>query len=267
MRKDRNLPINNVIQQQSRGHSWARQLSRHMRIQSRQMNLIERALIWFKDGDEKRKDLNHKYYPLSVLYTRLLRETYKGKRIQFINVYFKTEKTYELFPKSQKNYLHFYDGDLWYNDVFDFDHFNSLTEEQKRIFIWSRTHEIMAGAARKLGNTELGQANEYAYKAGMERSLVADYKILETEVILFEQAVNASIWYFFEEDGMYSYLLMARDQKEVYRRELAKGALGNEFFLEMYKRITAKQNKIIVEYVRSAQRPPVTILIEPDMLG
>lgn|GEM_PF-764376 len=231
------------------------------------MHLIDRALVWFKDGDDKRSDLDGKYYPLSVLYTRLLREVYQGKRIQFINVFFKSEKTYELYPKSPRHHLHFSNGHLWYNDVFDFDDFNSMTEEQKKVFVWSRTYSIMAAAARKLGNAELERANEFAYKSGMERSLIADYNVLGMEVTLFEQVVKASIWYVFKEDGMYSYLVITHDEKELFRKELAKGALGNEFFLEMYKRITAKHDTIVVEYVRSAERPPVKISIDPSLIA
>ena len=87
---------------------------------------------------------------------------------------------------------------------------------------------FVAAAAKKLGNAELERANEYAFTAGMERSLIADYKILETE--------------------------------------LAKGALGNAFFLVMYKRITAKQDKVIIEYVRMAETSPVGIPIERTIL-
>ena len=81
------------------------------------------------------------------------------------------------------------------NDVFDFGNFDSLSDDQKKVYIWSRVHEIVAAAAKKLGNAKLEQANEYAYTTGMQRSLIADYKILETDVILFDQAVAAAIWY------------------------------------------------------------------------
>ena len=229
-------------------------------------HLIDRALVWFKDGDDDRQDLNYKYYPLSVLYTRLLQEVYRGKRIEFINVNFKSEKTYELYPKALRHNLHFYGGHFNYNDVFDFDHFNAMSEEQKKIFIWSRVHEIMAAAAKKLGNTELEQANEYAYNTGMERSLNADYKILDTELTLFGQPVKAAIWYVFKEDGMYSYLVLTRDDKELFRKELAKGALGNPFFLVMYKRITAKEDTITIEYVNMAKTRPVKVPIEQTIL-
>jgi hypothetical protein len=229
-------------------------------------HLIDRALVWFKDGNGTRLDLNYKYYPLSVLYTSLLRERYQGKKIQFINVNFKSEKHYQLYPKDLRHNLHFHGGHFNYNDVFDFDHFNAMSEEQKKIFIWCRVNEIMAAAAETLGNTELEKANEYAYNTGMERSLNADYKILETEVVLFEQAVKAAIWYMFKEDGMYSYLVLTRDEKELFRKELAKGALGNPFFLVMYKRITANRDTLTIEYVRSAETRPVRTLIERAIL-
>lgn len=229
-------------------------------------HLIDRALVWFKDGDNDCLNLNDGYHPLSVLYTRLLQEVYQGKKIQFINVYFKSEKTYQLYPKSPRHHLHYYGGHLWYNDVFDFAHFNAMSEEQKKIFIWSRLHEIMAAAAKALGNTELEQASEYAYNTGMEWSLNVDYKILETEIILFEQPVMAAIWYVFKDDSTYAYLVLTRGAKELFRKELVKGAIGNPFLLVMYKRITAKGNRVTVEYVRMAQTPPIRIPIEQTVL-
>lgn len=229
-------------------------------------HLIDRAAVWFKDGEYGRLSLTNTYYPLSVLYTRLLREVYQGKRLKFININFDSEKTYELYPRSPRHHLNFYNGHFNYNDVFDFDHFDSMSDEQKKVFIWSRVHEIVAAAAKKLGNAELERANEYAFTAGMERSLSADYKILETELVLFDQIVTAAIWYIFKDDGMYSYLVLTRDKKELFRKELAKGALGNEFFLVMYKRITAKQDKVIIEYVRMAETSPVRIPIERTIL-
>lgn len=224
-------------------------------------HLIDRALVWFKDGDD-RQDMNYKYYSLSVLYTRLLREKYGGVRIRFINIHFKSEKTYQLFPKTPRLYLHFYNGVLFYNDVFDFDAFNLMGEEEKKYFIWSRVHEIMAAAARQLGNSELEKADDFAYKTGVERSLVADYKVLETELILFERAVTASVWNVFKEDGIYSYLVLTRDGKELYRKEISKGPLGNPFLLVMFKRILAKKDTVIVEYVRMAEESPIKIPIE-----
>ena len=137
-----------------------------------------------------------------------------------------------------------------------------MTADQQKVYIWSRVHEIVAAAAKKLGNAELEQANEYACTTGMERSLIADYKIRETEVVLFDQVVTAAIWYIFKDDSMDSYLVLTRDKRELFRKELARGALGNEFFLIMYKRITAKQDEVIIEYVRMAEAPPVRIPIE-----
>jgi len=225
-------------------------------------NLIGRAAVWFKDGEYGRLSLNNRYYPLSVLYTRLLREAYQGKPLKFININFNSEKTYELYPKALRHHLDFYNGHFNYRDVFDFDHFDSMGDYQKKVYIWSKVHEIVAAAAKKIGNAELEKANEYAYTTGMERSLSADYKTLETEVVLFDQAVTAAIWYIFKDDGMYSYLALTRDKMELFRKELARGALGNEFFLVMYKRIIAKEDKIIIEYVRMAETPPVRIPIE-----
>ena len=235
-------------------------------------NLIGRAAVWFKDGEYGRLSLTKTYYPLSALYTRLLREVYRGKQLKFINIHFNSEKTYELYPRAPRHHLDFYNGHLNYNDVFDFDHFDSMSDSQKKVYIWSRLHEIVAAAAKKLANAELEQANEYAYTTVMQRSSIADYKTLETEVVLFDQVVTAAIWYIFKDDGMYSCLVLVRDNKELFRKELARGALGNEsflgneFLLVMYKRITAKKDKIIIEYVRMAETPPVRIPIERAIL-
>ncbi len=229
-------------------------------------HFIDRALVWFKDGDENCQSVNYKYYPLSSLYTRLLQDVYHGKKIKFINIHFKSEKTYQLYPKSLRYHLHFYNGHLSYNDVFDFEYFNALPEEQKKNYIWSKVHEIMSSASKKLGNSDLEEANEYAYAKGIERSLNADYRVLETSLTLYEQQLNGAIWYAFKEDGIHSFLVLNRQNKELYRKELGIGELGNQFFLVMYKRITSNQDSVTIEYVRLAETQPIRISIDRSIL-
>jgi hypothetical protein len=70
---------------------------------------IGRTLFWFEDGDESLSTIDHDFYGLSILLNRLLNEKYDGKSIQFINIYFSTEKTYELYPNLSKE-KHYYYG-------------------------------------------------------------------------------------------------------------------------------------------------------------
>ncbi len=73
-------------------------------------NNIDRTLFWFKNGSEKLLDLDYRFFGLSTLLNRLLNENYTGKRIQFINIDFSSEATYNLFPNIPMNYIHYYGG-------------------------------------------------------------------------------------------------------------------------------------------------------------
>jgi hypothetical protein len=124
----------------------------------------------------------------------------------------------------------------------------------------------MSSASKKLGNSDLEEANEYAYAKGIERSLNADYRVLETSLTLYEQQLNGAIWYAFKEDGIHSFLVLNRQNKELYRKELGIGELGNQFFLVMYKRITSNQDSVTIEYVRLAETQPIRISIDRSIL-
>jgi hypothetical protein len=231
------------------------------------LNLIQRTLFWFSDGDQQLLSLNERYFALGTLLNRLLNEKYEGEKIRFINIYFRTEETYNLHPQAPKNFTHFEGGELAYDDVFDRLSFNKLATEEQDKVIWQRAHEILKESARATNNKYLSDAATYAFNKGISLNLNPDYKMVEADVELFGELMKASIWVHFKNDGMYAELTLEQDQKIVFARHIDKTKNGVEFFLEMYKRIEVDSHNIIIQGRRDVDYLPLKIPIEKSTLN
>ncbi len=229
--------------------------------------IIDRTLFWFRDGSNQLQDLDKKYFAMGNLLNRLLCDSYQGKKIQFINIYFRTEQTYELNPNASKNHAHFYGGHLNYNAVLDLSSFNKLGETEQDEFVWKRAYEILKEASITIKNKELLKACEYAYKKGMEIGLNPDYKMVEKNIELFDQVLKASVWVNFKKDGMRSKFTLEKDNKIVFEKEIDRTENGIEFFLEMYKDIDLEDNNVIIKGRRDVEYLPLKIPIKKEKLS
>lgn len=202
-----------------------------------------RVRFWFKDGSEILQNLNEKFSPLGHLMSRLLAENLESRKVKFINHQLKTEKTYALFPQSEKNYLHEYGDEIWYNDCLDLTKFSSLSEDEQKLFLWEKIYVAISNTKTK----GLKEAIEKAYHSGLDANLACDYNVLETEFELSGDKYQAVLRICFEENSKSSSLLIYKSGAPIYCRKIDDSDLGNSFFLEMYNSIEVNSSEIIIK--------------------
>ncbi|WP_282089698.1 hypothetical protein [Aquimarina algiphila] len=227
---------------------------------------IERTLFWFSDGNNNLLSLNKEYFGLGYLLNRLLNENYEGKKIKFINIYFRTEETYKLYPQASKNIAHFHGGVLTYDDVFDLYSFNKMTKKDQNSFIWERAFEILREASISIKNEDLLRSSEYAYKKGIKIDLNIDYRMVENDIDLFNDTLKASVWVNFKDESMYSKFTLEKENKIIFEKLLDASNTGNEFFLEMYKNIEFDSHNIIIKGHKDVEYLPLKIPISEIMV-
>lgn len=228
---------------------------------------IERTLFWFTDGDDQLLPLLDKFSPLALLLNRLLSNKYNGKKIKFINLNFRTEETYRLYPQADKYYLSFYGGHFNYDDVFNLQFFRTLKEEKQKKFLWQRAYEIIREAALKLENVALLEAVEYAYQKGLEIGLNPDFKAVESNVVLNGNSFDAAVWMCFLSDRIVSKFTLARSETVFFEQMIDKAALGDDTFLEIYKKIESEGNTILIKGRRDIKYLPLRIPIEVHLIN
>ena len=116
---------------------------------------IEQVAFWFADGNERVVTLNNRFAAMGDLFKILISKYYFKKDLEFININFRTEQTYNLFPAAKKNYCHFFNGHLSYDDVFELDEFYTLTISIQDLLIWDRVILILKECALGLENNDL----------------------------------------------------------------------------------------------------------------
>lgn len=222
---------------------------------------IDRALIWFRDGENDLEDLNDKYYPISLLLNRLMNERYDGNRIEFINILFSSERTYELYP-SEKYCAHYYGGHLNYDDVFDFEFFNKSNEEAKKEIIWEAACKALKDAAKKIQNTELLDAAQYTFDKGISLGLDPNYSLLSTSCRYKGDEIEATLDIDFSETKMLSVLRVKNGDKMIFTQNIDSAEVGMEFFLEMYTKLEIDQKKITLKGKKDIEYLPLVIPLD-----
>ena len=232
-------------------------------------NQIGRTLFWFRNGENDLSYLDYKFFSVGLLLNRFLNETYKGKTKEFINIYLCTEETYRLYPKVAKYHLHSTGSIINYYDVFDLYNFNSLDFENQKQFLWRRGYEILQLAAKESKNPALLEACNYAYEKGLKIGLNPDFKLLETKVILHDTEVNACLWIKFYDklDLMKAIFTLEKNEVTVFEKLIDEATIGIEFFLEIYKKIEAKGNSIIIKGHHEIDYLPMKIPISADTIN
>ena len=107
---------------------------------------IERVAFWFQDKQGTIAQLSNKFFPLSLLLTRLLNEQYFGKSIKFVNIQFASEDKYIQFPIVPVGYVHYYPkdgGHLKYHGLIDFLIFDTLDGQNQMRLIWEKSFEYL----------------------------------------------------------------------------------------------------------------------------
>lgn len=227
---------------------------------------VERTLFWFKDGSELLLTLNNRFFAMGTMLNNFINETYFGKKIKFINIYFSTEKTYKLFPKLIKNSIHYVGGYLSYNGVIDLEMFNNLSKTKQDEYIWEKSYEYLQECSRTIKNNDLQKASKYAYEKGLESNLNPNFKVVDTVLSIYGTFIKSSIWIIFKEDGMYSKLTLEKNGEIIFEKDIDKTEHGVEFFLEMYKNIECEDNKIIIKGHRSVRYLPLSIYIDEKLI-
>lgn len=222
-------------------------------------NLIERTLFWFSDGNEQLLSLNERYFALGTLLNRLLNEQYRGKKIEFINIHFRTEESYKLHPQAAKHFVHFYGGHLSYDDVFDRLIFDEMSDKNQDKFIWKRAYEVLRESAETIKNNSLFEASTYAYNQGISINLNPDYRMVEADIEVSGQLMKAAVWVCFMKDGMYAKVTLEQEGKIVFEKNIDKTKNGVEFFLEMYKGIELENDNILIKGRKDIDYLPLRI--------
>ncbi|SFB85964.1 hypothetical protein SAMN05421780_101789 [Flexibacter flexilis DSM 6793] len=208
---------------------------------------IERLMFWFQDADEKINALNDDFFELGTLLNRLLNEKYDGKKINFLNLYFYTEKTYKLHPVLPKDTPYYYSGHLQYYGLFDVTQFNTLSWNEKKNYVWEKACNYIKKSAAFTKNKKLFDAVEYAYLKGIEIKLNPDYRLLDLTVGVSDKQLDVSLWINFREDGVYSKLVIENDAGIIFEKQIDKTHKGVEYFLEMYKALDFDGSNIIIK--------------------
>ena len=133
---------------------------------------IDRTLFWFEDGSEMLTSLNEDFFGLGTLLNRLLNDKYDGKKIRFINIYFSTEKSFELNTSLIKDEPYYFGGHLQFFGVFDKEQFSSLSRTERQKYIWFKAYQYLCKSAQFINNKKLVEAAEYAHQKGIEINLL-----------------------------------------------------------------------------------------------
>jgi len=222
---------------------------------------IDRTLFWFRDGNDQIISLSEDFFGLSNLLNRLLNEKYAGRRIKFINIYFCTPRTYELYPTPPEEIINFHGGHLTYYGKFEKEEFTKLSTLAQYQFVWEQACKYLSESASKMKNDKLLSAIKYAYERGYEIHFDTSFEVLKQDVFINGELIKASIWILFGDKEMTSKLTLQRNGKLVYEEQLARTNNGVEVFLELYKTISVEGNHIVIQGRKDVEGLPVFIPI------
>lgn len=127
-------------------------------------------------------------------------------------------------------------------------------------------YEYLQTSAKQIKNDSLLDASEYAYKRGLEINLNPDYRVIETDGIVYGQPIKAAVWISFRKEGMLSKLTIEKAGIIIFEKQIDETVNGVEFFLEMYKKIEIDNNTIIIRGSRDVEYLPLKLTIERDII-
>ena len=141
----------------------------------------------------------------------------------------------------------------------DYEYFLKLDFYNQKLLIWKEAYDMLQFAAAELKNESLKISSEYAYRKGLEMKLCADYRMVETDVVLFGEQYKASIWVNFKEFTMEANFELERNGEVLIRRLLETAPNGMEFFLVMFRKIEQSHNGVVIKGVKDLVYLPLEI--------
>jgi hypothetical protein len=226
---------------------------------------MRQAAFFFRDGHEDLVPFINKFYPLAFLLKRLLEEKYQDKKLNFIAISFYTPETFRNGVPESGYGLNWAGDAISYDEVFDRHSFEQMSENEMKYFLWNKAFAALKMAAEKKGNKLFLEAAEYAHKKGIDNGLALDYKAVDTDIILYEKAVKATLWIRFKEEWS-SELKLEREGKVFFTKGIHKIPPGNGFFIIAYKKLEAdKKNRVVIKGAKDLKLP-MTIEIPKDLL-
>lgn len=218
---------------------------------------IERVLFWFRKGGENLPSLFDRFFGLSHLLGRILNEEYKGKKIKYINLYFYTKESYELFPHLEINAVHSHGGHINFYGLLKEEELSKLETTEQKFYIWKMACLALEKCAATLENKELEASIIIANKRGVQLGLNTDFKAITYEFEMFGLVFCASIEFKFQEEVVGSWLVLVHDNRTIYENQITQSSIGAEIFLEAYKSIKLDGETLIVSGKRDVVGPPL----------
>ena len=218
---------------------------------------MTRILFFFSEDKGYNVPFNNLFFSLSVLYGRLVNSNYPTNSLKYINLHFREDEIYVKYPKVERHFVHKYKHILAYYDVFDFGAFSKMSVDKQHEFVWRRAYEILIIAAKEIKNSKLLEAVEFAYHEGLKKQLNSDYKTLIINFNYDGQYLEAALWITFREDAMISIFRVEKEGIIIFEKFIEKVKSGNEFFLEMYKKLEFDGSNIFVVGHRDVEYLPL----------
>ncbi|MFM2000404.1 MAG: hypothetical protein RL204_2351 [Bacteroidota bacterium] len=218
---------------------------------------IERVLFWFRIGGENLPYLFDRFFGLSHLLGRILNEEYKGKKIKYINLYFYTKESFELFPHLEINAVHSHGGHINFYGLLKEEELSKLETTEQKLYIWRMACLALEKCAATLENKVLEASIIIANKRGVQLGLNTDFKAITHEFEMFGLVFCASIYFKFQEEVVSSWLILEHKDRTIYECEMSHASVGAEIFLEAYKSIKLEGESLIVSGRRDVLGGPL----------
>jgi hypothetical protein len=209
---------------------------------------IVRLMFWFRDGEEQLYEYTVKFGSLAMLLNRLISENYLGKKINFLNIYFNTQSTYDHYEKLELNYTHSGGGNIQHNSIFLREEFDPKPIAEQKRLLWDLALGVMIKIADDTENFDLKTCSETAYKKGIEQSLREDFILLRESNKIEENELKAELWAEFEENKVSARFKIFNNEELIFNKVIDSTRPDVEFFYEMYKKIIFDpKGKIIIK--------------------
>jgi hypothetical protein len=207
---------------------------------------IDRLMFWFSDGQDDLYNYTVKFAPLAMLLNRLINYEYSGKKIKFLNINFKTPRTFGLFDKIEPNYTHSYGGHVQHNTIFYRVDFESKSIIEQKRYVWDLAQRVLILISKDTKNPELERCCKLAYNHGLESDLFEDFIILENVSDIANEKIKAELWAEFDNDRVSARFKIFKNNVLVLNRVIDSTKSDTEFFYDMYKKIIIESNGQII---------------------
>ncbi|WPQ61885.1 hypothetical protein SIO70_26340 [Chitinophaga sancti] len=229
---------------------------------------IGQILFCFYKNNEQLYSLTKRTIGLGMLLSRLLNERYKSKPIEFLNLMFLDEESYENDQRKIKGYNAIAGPAMSYYGVLDIEMYLQLAEEDKNALIWKMACEYIIKTAENHSNKDLVDACKYAYETGVSLNYCTDLQGISSELILFGKVIKSEIVFRFEDEKVTAFLILRNEDKVVFDKPLHKTDADVGAFFYVFKEIVSVGNIILIKGPKNASIFPMTVTISAeDLMG